>query len=391
MMDKEADNTGAMVESQPIERLLLDPDNPRFGNPSDQQSSQVQILDRIVDTFGVEDVLNSLAVNGYFPAEPLVAKRIDGEDDLTVVEGNRRLAACLIILDDPRAVHHQAKTKNSRKLWEESGFPQIDPVPVLVLDAGQDSTTILSYLGVRHIASTRPWDSYAKAAWIAKVVEDSSLSVDQVAESLGDRSRLVARMLEAYYLINQLQDTGQFDAAESVRSGRGSVTEYPFSWIYTLLGNLAARDYLGLSVQRTEPNPLSKDKLKCGRDVVVAMFGDKSQGRSSAVRDSRQLGDLARAFADPRKAKMLRDGKSLDEIELVSRPADIRLSEGLENILTTGRELIGVVAEEELRQESARVLEAQAVRVLRVAQALVTALRRHSDPLVVQDPPDDNT
>ncbi|MDE2849331.1 MAG: hypothetical protein OXP74_01805 [Acidobacteriota bacterium] len=389
MVDETPESAGAAVELLPVERLLLDHNNPRFGNPSDQQASQVQVLDRIVDTFGVQDVLSSLAVNGYFPAEPLVGRRMDDEDRLVVVEGNRRLAACLILLGDSRATNQQAKTSEGRKTWRENGSPQINPVPVLVLEADQDPARVLSYLGVRHIASAQPWDSYAKAAWIAKVVEENDLPVEQVSTSIGDRSRIVARMLEAYYLVQQLQGKGRFNPEDSIRSGRGSVTDYPFSWVYTILGNAAIRRYLGFGERRPEPDPLTDDKLDRGREVMTAMFGDRSEGRSSAVRDSRQLGDLARAFDDPRKAKMLREGKLLDEIELASRPADVRLSEGMDVMLATGRELVGIVAEEDLDFESARSLELAAVRVLRLVQALMKALRRYGEPLVVPNDPDE--
>ncbi len=391
MVDETPENGGPAVEFVPVERLLLDHNNPRFGNPSDQQASQVQVLDRIVDTFGVQDVLSSLAVNGYFPAEPLVGKRIDDQDRLVVVEGNRRLAACLILLGDSRATNQQNKTSEYGEIWEENGSPQINPVPVLVLEADQDPARVLSYLGVRHIASAQPWDSYAKAAWIAKVVEENDLPVEQVSTSIGDRSRIVARMLEAYYLVQQLQGSGRFNPEDSIRSGRGSVTDYPFSWVYTILGNVAIRRYLGFGERRPEPDPLTEDKLDRGRAVMTAMFGDRSEGRSSAVRDSRQLGDLARAFADPGKAKMLREGKSLDEIDLVSRPADVRLSEGMDVMLGTARELVGIVAEEDLDFESARSLELSAVRVLRLVQALMKALRRYGEPLVVPNDPDEPT
>lgn len=388
-MDGETpESVGAAVESLPVKHLLLDHNNPRFGNPSDRQASQVQVLDRIVDTFGVRDVLSSLAVNGYFPAEPLVGRRTDDQDQVIVVEGNRRLAACLIILGDARAANQRNKTAESSQTWKENGSPQIDPVPVLVLEADQDPARVLSYLGVRHIASAQPWDSYAKAAWIAKVVEENDLPVEQVSTSIGDRSRIVARMLEAYYLVQQLQGTGRFNPEDSIRSGRGSVTDYPFSWVYTILGNVAIRRYLGFGERRPEADPLTEDKLDRGREVMTAMFGDRSEGRSSAVRDSRQLGDLARAFADPRKAKMLREGNSLDEIELVSRPADVRLSEGMDVMIRTGRELVGIVAEEDLNFESARGLELSAVRVLRLVQALMEALRRYGEPLVVPSDPE---
>jgi hypothetical protein len=50
----------------PLADLLLDKDNPRFGFQDNTIVSQDAILDRIVEKFSVDDVLSSLAVNGYF-------------------------------------------------------------------------------------------------------------------------------------------------------------------------------------------------------------------------------------------------------------------------------------------------------------------------------------
>lgn len=54
--------------------LLLDADNPRFGGQQVGLVDQVKVLDHIVASYGVDDVLSSLAVNGYFLAEPLVGR-----------------------------------------------------------------------------------------------------------------------------------------------------------------------------------------------------------------------------------------------------------------------------------------------------------------------------
>jgi hypothetical protein len=63
---------------------------------------------------------------------------------------------------------------------------------------------------------------------------------------IGDQHRTIRRLLEGYYFSRQTIEAGEFRPQDSQRRGRGSVTEYPFSWVYTMLGYSAARDYLGL-------------------------------------------------------------------------------------------------------------------------------------------------
>src|SRR3989442_11252725 len=87
----------------PLYELHLDPDNPRFGMMAGRFSNETDILDFIVEQFGVQDVLSSIAVNGYFSSEPILARRKIAHGPLEVAEGNRRLVACLILAGDPRA------------------------------------------------------------------------------------------------------------------------------------------------------------------------------------------------------------------------------------------------------------------------------------------------
>jgi hypothetical protein len=196
------------LESKPSEQialsgLCLDAENPRFGGSAVATLEQADVLDHIVNTFGVDDVLSSIAINGYIPAEPIVCRRDAGSDVAIVVEGNRRLAACLIISGDQRAARQKARTQQYAKIWVEHGSKSIDPLPAIVFDGADRKQALLSYLGVRHIASAQPWDSYAKAAWVARVVEENALPLGDVALMIGDKHQTVKRLLEGYYFINQ--------------------------------------------------------------------------------------------------------------------------------------------------------------------------------------------
>ena len=359
---------GDKVNRLRLKDLLLDDTNPRFGF-QDRGASQEQILDLIVQKFGVNDVLSSLAVNGYFDAEPLVCRRMPDSRKAVVVEGNRRLAACLIITGDKRASNQDRRSADFSKLWNDHGRRPIDPVPAITFAAGEEKQekAILSYLGVRHIASAQPWDSYAKAAWVARVVEDNALDVREVSKMIGDQHRTVNRMLEGYYLVQQLAKTGHFNQRDSLRSGRGSVTDYPFSWVYTVLGYRTVREYLDLGDGDASPDPVDDDNLEKGSLLLQSMFGDKSQGRNAAIGDSRQLGDLAAVFASREKRRLLELGKELAEIEELTQPIAKRLSSGLGDVLDTLRDLVARLSEQSIPQETATDLLSDSRRVRKLA------------------------
>jgi hypothetical protein len=341
------------IERVALARLDLDPRNPRFGFQGDSQATQTEILDHIVDTFGVDDVLSSLAVNGYFEAEPIVCRKSSRTDKLLVLEGNRRVAACLTITGAPSAVNQAKRTSRFGSLWENNGKPRIDPVAAIVFEENEDKNAVLSYLGVRHIASSQPWDSYAKAAWVAEVVASSGVTVRKIATMIGDQHRTINRLLEGYYLVQQLVDSAQFDPSHSVRRGRGSVTEYPFSWVYTVLGYTTVRNFLGLAEGGAEADPVPHDKLENGGLLLRSMFGDTDKGRNPAVQDSRELRLLATAFSDSRQIRLLRQGKSVAEIHLLSQTLERRLTDGLGEVNDTLLELIGRMSEQDIERDLA--------------------------------------
>ena len=336
--------------------LFLDHQNPRFGGLQEVNSSQAQILDHIVDKFGVNDVLSSLAVNGYFEAEPLVGRRVPDSDDIIVVEGNRRLAACLMLTQEQRAVNQVEHSRDFRKTWQAHGCPLVNPLPTITFDPDKEDRSILSYSGVRHIASALPWDSYAKAAWIAQVVEQDKISIAEVAKMIGDRHRTVNKMREGYCLIKQLTETGRFDQKNSVRRGRGSVTDYPFSWVYTILGYASVRNFLELDSGEADISALKEKSLDNAELVVSCMFGDKSKGRNAAIDDSRQLGALAEALADKEKVGLLKQGEVLSDINLMTQPLDRRLADGLATIGNELRDLINSLSEHPISSDSAAEL-----------------------------------
>ena len=347
MASKKPDTPEARSAQLNLSQLELDPNNPRFGATSGNQS-QADILDLIVERFGIEDVLSSLAVNGYFNAEPLVCRDLS-HGNAVVVEGNRRLAACLIIMGDARASRQSERHRRYHEIWTEHGKPRIDPVPVIIFAKDSDSSKLLSYLGVRHISAAQPWDSYAKAVWVSRVVSDKTLTIRDVALMIGDENRTIARLLEGYHFMEQLIEAKEFSPDSSVRKGRGTLTAYPFSWVYTILGYSAARLFLGLDDDDPDSpikaKPLKPENISKGGLIVRSMFGDSNRGRNAAIEDSRELGDLAAALSSPEKLSLLEEGKTIEEIQRVTAPIETRLRTGLQIVRRTQLEIITGMSE----------------------------------------------
>jgi hypothetical protein len=342
---------GRIAEPVALSRLRLDADNPRFGGTQAGLNDQTAVLDHIIASYGIDDVLSSLAVNGYFKAEPLVGRR--SGDDIVIIEGNRRLAACLVLSGDGRARNQSAKASPYRDLWIRHGCKAIDPLPVIVFDAAENDSELLSYLGVRHISASTPWDSYAKAHWAAKVVSSTNLTVTDISVMIGDPHRTVARLLEGYYVVRQAIREGYFTPSDCVRRGRGSVTEYPFSWVYTILGYSAARKFLSMDDEGPRPDPLPTGALLRAKFLLIAMFGSQALGRNAVIKDSRALGNLASALLDREKVALMEQGTPLDEAIRLTRPVDERVVENLLDVRRLQAEVTSVLAQQPVSLEVA--------------------------------------
>jgi hypothetical protein len=362
-----ANGTVQPIQRLPVDQLHFDGSNPRFGGQDFEKKSEAEILDLIVKTHGVHDLLSSIAANGYLETEPLVG--INEKGGVRILEGNRRLAALLILAGDLRAVNQQ---RLQDEYQPKIQFP-IETVPVVAYEKNATPEQLLPYLGVKHIVGAKEWDSYAKAVWVARVLEQHKLKLNEIEDMIGDSQGTMKRILEGYYVVEQLKNEGRFNPRESQRKGRGSNPEYPFSWVYNALGWRVIREWVGVDGDRVpRNNPIPTANLAKAGELMVFLFGSKK--RAAAISDSRQLGDLADCLADSEKAHELQKGLTVDQVRKKTQPAFDQLRDALsdaDDALTSAWEAIG---KGDLNEEGARSVEPRASQVKQLAAKVHSVL-----------------
>ncbi|EPJ6755202.1 hypothetical protein OV707_003408, partial [Acinetobacter baumannii] len=315
------------IKHFPVEKLFLDPLNPRLGESAGETITQEQIISLIINDFGIDDLLSSMAFNGYFDAEPLVCQERDGQ--LFVIEGNRRLVTSLILSGDHRAKEHAKNFNYFTKLHQEKGSPNVSRLPVVIFPATEEPKRISAYLGIRHIVSTKDWDSFAKARWIHETIINQNISIKDISTMTGDKSGTIKSLLSGYNFMTQLEQEKKFNRNNTIRKGRGSNVSYPFSWVYTLFNYPSARNYLNLSFfdenEQPNPKPIPQERLDDALFVVDAMFGNSSKGKDALLSDSRELPKFAEALGNPEKVYFLKKGKSLKEVNTLTTDINTRL------------------------------------------------------------------
>src|SRR5439155_18417353 len=85
-----------------VDALDLDPENPRL--PEELAGKPPAALLRYYyDNLVLEELAQSFIDNGFFMHEPLIVTPLRGTKRYRVLEGNRRLAALMILLGRPEA------------------------------------------------------------------------------------------------------------------------------------------------------------------------------------------------------------------------------------------------------------------------------------------------
>ena len=321
----------------PLEKLLLDEENPRLAS-LENEKSQFALLKTLYEEMSVDEVAFSIAENGFFIQEPLFVipagkKQIGAaKDKYIVVEGNRRLAAVLILIND----EFRKKLKASEiPTISDSKKKRLKKLPVVVYP---DRESLWEYLGFKHINGVKPWDAYSKASYVAEIHEKYKFPLVDIATKIGDRHATVKRLYRGLTVLRQAEKTG-FDREDRARN------RFFFSHLYTALDQPEFQRFLGIDAEkslRKDPVPLSKKKEL--KELMIWLYGSKSAGRDPIVRS--QNPDLARlrdVISNSPSLAALRGGVPLDRSFEISIGDRRRFEEAVYNAFENLKQALGLV------------------------------------------------
>lgn len=310
------------IESLPVEQLLLDKENPRLASLALHKSpSQLELMKILWNEMGVAELVLSIAANGYFKEEPLFVIPDEQTDKFIVVEGNRRLAAVKILLDE--------EIRNELRAFD---MPVIDEskkqeLRVLPVSRYESRESLWTYLSFRHINSPQEWDSYSKAMYVAKVHDSYAVPLEEIAEKIGDQHDTVLRMYRGYKLLRQAQEDGVYDIAQ--RYGR----KLYFSHWYTAISYSQIQEFLGISPDDFEkPKPVSSNRLKELGELLTWIYGKRTSDEKVepvVKRQNPDLGNLRDVIGTPNALDALRGGYGLKRSHEISVGDEQRFREAL--------------------------------------------------------------
>lgn len=290
------------IEFVEISDLHFDPKNPRIPANVDSNDEE-EILEWMLDDENVTELMGSIGEQGFFPGEPLLVIGDGKNGKFTVVEGNRRLAA-LILLDDPTRAPIR---KSAAKQLSEEAKERTKNVPIIKYEASED---ISDYLGYRHITGIKEWDPISKARHLKHLfdgIKKGKLDdkYRHLAKKIGSRMDYVGKLLTGLGLYEKIEENDFFDV-----HGLNEYT-FEFTLITTALGYSNIANYLGLSNSTNlDLKGLKNDKLK---QLTTWIYEREKDGKKKKwVSESRDLGQLSEVVANPEALKLFEEGASLD-------------------------------------------------------------------------------
>ena len=317
------DNAETKIVPVLVSDLLLDPQNPRLASGSPTKNlDQFELIKILWTEMAVDELVLSIAANGYFPEEPLfVIPARNKKEKYYVIEGNRRLAAVKILLDD------ELRKKLRITKMPMIGDEEKERLKALPVSIYNDRKELWAFLSFRHINSPQEWDAYSKAKFVAQVHDDYKISLEEIARRIGDQHETVKRLYRGFKVLRQAEETGVYDISDRYRS------QFYFSHWYTALAYSQFQQFLGISADDLEKvNPVPPTHYSELGELLTWIYGKKSNGvdvKPVVQKQNPDLNNLREVISSPLALDALRSGYTLERSREVSIGDERRFREAL--------------------------------------------------------------
>lgn len=294
--------------------LHFDRLNPRLIS---HDASEREILRTLWRDFAVDEVALSVATNGFWEYEPLLATREGNR--LIVIEGNRRLAAVRLLLSDE---DRKAVGATDLPVLTTARREELQQIPVLV----RSREDVWEYVGFKHVNGPQSWQSYSKAQYVAWVHNDLGIPLETIAETIGDTHATVTRLYRSLMVLQQAEEEGIWHRDDRYKG------HFSFSHLTTGISSYAnIQRHLGFDGPPPEhPAPVDDRNLGNLGELMTWLFGSKERGIAPLVQSQNpDLRKLDRALSTRNSIAAIRSGLPLDVAVDVAKGDSAKLRENL--------------------------------------------------------------
>ena len=311
------------IQYESLDNLCLDPMNPRLGRSNTGRNvTQERVLELMQD-WTLDELAVSFLESGFWPQEALLVtkEKLYGAQRLGVIEGNRRVAALILLrwaIAGKPVPHKWADIAKAKK-----APPKLfDRIPYILMGSREE---IDGFLGFRHVTGIMEWRPAEKAQYIAKLIDESNLTYEQVMRKIGSKTATVRQNYIAYRLLLQMEDEGNISIEH---------VEDKFSVLYLSLRTAGVQGFLGIDIKANPEDaqhPVPKRHLRQMAQFALWLFGDEN--RDPLFTDSRSI-DKFGVILDSSEAVSYLQRAERPKFEVANRiaggdePELVRLVEG---------------------------------------------------------------
>jgi len=282
-----------------IDNLLLDPNNPRFADISDdalnidksrfsEPAIQAAAYEKMINPkFDTITLANSIATVGFVPVDNIVVGKLN-DNKYYVIEGNRRTSAIKYL------IKQYSLGQNN---LEENSVEKLKTIEVLVVDDSENATESIGMIiqGIRNVSGIKEWDAFQKAQFINDMIEKGKQS-GEISRTIGMPVKEINRYYKTYSVMLQFKTDEEY---------AGKWKPSYFSHFDEVLKKPALRTFLGFNDETFRFDNIPN--LKRFYDWIVP----DEEGKAT-VNDAHNVRKLSELIDDNRALNLL-DDKNLDK------------------------------------------------------------------------------
>jgi transposase-like protein len=215
--------------------IVLDRENPRINVESSDKESD--IMRKLILYEEVQDLARKISQNGLLPGERIIVVQERGQ--WIVLEGNRRMCACKLLLS-PNLVPTEFR-KTFPKLATATEIARIQKVEA---DVAPDRRAAEPVLTLRHTESgVRKWKPVARMRRVRRLL-DEGFTVDQIAKEYNASPTNIRKTIKEYRLLQLAEGLKGLSVAEQQKLNNPDLKTNPYTRFFDLSN---VKEYLRLS------------------------------------------------------------------------------------------------------------------------------------------------
>lgn len=220
-------------------RLRLDVENPRLPDDLIGNASQKEIIDYLVKNENVYTIAESISSKGYLHNEmPYVFK--DESNNFVVLEGNRRVTACKLLLKPSLAPN--TRQRSFKSLAEQVNKDEISKIQVIVCPSREEADVLIEARHTNNLLES--WDAIKKARFYYRKIKKGQ-TIEELQEKFSSTN--IRKLLMQYFMYEEAQNMDfDNDVLDKIRDEK----KFKITNFERFYDKKAGRDFLGIEFKK---------------------------------------------------------------------------------------------------------------------------------------------